>query len=73
MMRCLNKQVQLNQEPTNYDLIAVNDAGLVLQRMPRAGAEHENVSHPSIRYVPWSSVLYYYMAGDFMDIVLVRE
>ena len=68
---CLNKQVQLNQEPQNYDLIAINADGFVLRRIPRDNAGH--VGRPTVRYVPWSAVLYYNMVGDFMDIVLVRE
>ncbi len=71
MSSCLNKQVQLNQEPQNYDLIAVNADGIVLRRIPRDNAGH--VGRPTVRYVPWAAVAYYNMIGDFMDIVLLHE
>jgi hypothetical protein len=69
MASCLNKQVQLNQEPQNYDLVAVNADGFVLRRIPRDNSGH--VGRPTVRYVLWSTVAYYNMIGDFMDIVLV--
>jgi hypothetical protein len=70
MASCLNKQVQLNSESMNYQLIAVSESGFVLQRIPEDASGHRGIK--LTRFIPWSSVLYYNMIGDFMDIVLVR-
>ncbi len=71
MTVCLNRLVQLGSETTDYQVMAVNDAGFVLARTQ--GGNGGSGGEIMRKFVPWSAVLYYNMMPGFVQVALVRQ
>jgi hypothetical protein len=69
---CINKQVSLDAETQNYEVIVVNETGFVLKRVFQAASDQQR-GREATRFVPWSALLYFGTVGDFVNIKLVNS